>query len=169
MRHHSLEKAFTLVEVLVVVSIILVLAVLATPTFSGIIDKAQGVQCSSKLRNLWVMFSGSLTDGEGWPQLPQGIQAGSMEEQQWWLDYSIRNLGMKENDWKCPSIMRRVSGVTNSAVIPKICYFPTLFDANPATPRLWPRMPWFTEMASLHGKGNLSVRADGSVCSVRDP
>lgn len=115
------------------------------------------------------MFSATLADGDGWPQLPQGIQVGSLNEQRWWLDYSIKNLGMKESDWMCPSIHRRISGVINGGVIPVICYFPTLFDANPSTPRNWPRMPWFTEMASIHGKPNLSVRADGSVCPVRDP
>jgi hypothetical protein len=29
-------------------------------------------------------------------------------------------------------------------------------------------MPWFTEVISVHGNGNLSIRADGSVLPIQE-
>ncbi len=143
--------------------------VLIAPNAEKVLDRAQGVACASKLHNLWVNFSSFLTEGNGWPQLPAGIAIDSPEEQRWWLDYSEKNMGMRPADWQCPSLMRRAARITNAATVSVISYVPTLFDASPSSPRNWPRMPWFTEMAAPHGKGNLSVRADGSVCPVFDP
>ena len=160
---------FTLVELLVTLGIVIILAALLVPNAGRVLDRAQGVVCTSKLRNLWVCFSSSLTDGSSWPQLPAGIAVDSPEEQRWWLDYSEKNLGMHPSDWQCPVLMRRGARMNNAATVSVISYLPTLFDASPSSPKSWPRMPWFTEMAAPHGKGNLSVRADGSVCPVFDP
>jgi hypothetical protein len=158
-----------MVELLVVTGIITILVVLAVPKTGSLIDRAQGVLCTSKLRNLWLRFHAELIDGTGWPQLPKEMQVGSLEEQKWWLDYSVKNLEMKPGDWICPSIQRRIDAFKGKGPVPIITYMPTLFDPDPATPTKWPRMPWFTEMGAMHGKPNLSVRADGTVCPVRDP
>ena len=163
------SSAFTLIELLVVLGIVIVLVALLMPNAGRVLDRAQGAVCTSKLHNLWVNFSSSLTDGNGWPQLPSGIAIDSPQEHQWWLDYSAKAMGMKPTDWQCPTLMRRAARSTNQASASVISYLPTLFDASPSSPKSWPRMPWFTEMAAPHGKANLSVRADGSVCPVTDP
>jgi prepilin-type N-terminal cleavage/methylation domain-containing protein len=160
---------FTLVELLVVVAIIAVLAVLAFPNVSQLINKAQGVVCTGRLRNLWIVFSTSLNDGNAWPQLPTNIAIGSTNEQQWWLDYTSNNMGLTARDWTCPTISRYQRSSTNTQKIALINYFPTLFDASPVSPKKWPRMPWFSEMQAAHGEGILSVRTDGSVCPIQDP
>ena len=68
-----------------------------------------------------------------------------------------------------PIITRAAATSTNNLKGALISYLPTLFDAKPMTPSKWPRMPWFTEAVGVHGQGNLSVRADGSVCPIQDP
>ena len=160
--------AFTLIEVLVVLVIVAVLVVVTFPNFRALQLKAEGIVCTGRLRNLWAVFSTTLNDGDGWPQVPTNIPIGSPEEQKWWLNYSSNNLGLTLNDWQCPSIVRQgrsnPKGNTNL-----ISYLPTLFDAKPQSPKNWPRMPWFTETQGLHGAGILSVRADGSVCPIQDP
>lgn len=67
------------------------------------------------------------------------------------------------------TIRRMQHSGTNTQHVDLINYLPTLFDKKPSSPTKWPRMPWFTESAGVHGNGNLSVRADGSVCPVQDP
>lgn len=163
------RRGFTLLELVVVVAIILVLIALLMPNFSALRSKAEGVVCMGKLRTLWVAFSTPVGDGSGWPQLPNGIKIGSTVEQQWWLDYSSNNLGLKVVNWSCPTISRIQRSSTNAQAIALISYFPTLFDANPMSPNRWSRMPWFTESQGAHGAGILSVRADGTVCPIQDP
>lgn len=116
----------------------------------------------SHLRNLWIVFSPYATDPEGWPQVPKEIKIGSMEEQQWWLDYSTKHLGLNGKDWRCPTIERSARASSNG-LPPVIHYLPTLFDSRQGTANKWPTMPWFSEMGNVHGRGNLTVRADGSI------
>ena len=160
--------AFTLVELLVVLAIIGILAALLIPNISTIQLKAEGVVCNARLRNLWTAFSLQLNDSNGWPQLPTNIVVGSAEEQQWWLTSTSNSMGLTKRDWSCPTLARTSGRDTNSQQVYLISYLPTLFDAKPTTPSKWPRMPWFTEAVGMHGHGNLSVRADGSVCPVQD-
>jgi len=90
------------------------------------------------------------------------VKIGSIEEQQFWLDYSSNSLGVPAKIWHCPTIDRSVRSTTK-AQAPLIHYLPTLFDARPGTPNKWTSMPWFTEIGNVHGQGNLSVTAGGSV------
>jgi hypothetical protein len=76
-------------------------------------------------------------------------------------------MGLTSRDWNCPTISRMASRITNGQTY-LISYLPTLFDSRPTTPNQWPRMPWFTEVAGVHGNGNMTVRSDGSVCPIQD-
>jgi prepilin-type N-terminal cleavage/methylation domain-containing protein len=159
---------FTLVELLVVLAVIGILVSILLPNITFLINKADGVVCNARLRNLWIAFSAQLNDGNGWPQIPPGTEIGSMAEQQWWLTTTSNSMGLTKRDWNCPTTIRNSGRDTNSQQVNLISYLPTLFDAKPMTPSKWPRMPWFTEAVGMHGQGHLSVRADGSVCPVQD-
>ena len=169
MHHHPRGSfAFTIIELLVVLMILGILAALLIPNISAIQLKAEGVVCNARLRNLWTAFSLQLNDGNGWPQIPTGTEIGSMAEQQWWLTSTSNSMGLTKRDWNCPTLARTSGRDTNSQQVYLISYLPTLFDSKPTTPSKWPRMPWFTEAVGMHSQGNLSVRADGSVCPVQD-
>jgi len=159
--------AFTIIELFVVMTILAIFLALLVPNLFLIQIKAEGIVCDARLRNLWTSFSAQLIDGNDWPQLPGNIQIGSRDEQQWWLSTTSNSMGLTARDWSCPSISRLSSRITNGQTY-LISYLPTLFDAKPLSPSKWPRMPWFTEAIGLHGNGNLSVRADGSVCPIQD-
>jgi type II secretory pathway pseudopilin PulG len=159
--------AFTILELIVVLTILAIFLVLLVPNLFLIQMKAEGIVCDARLRNLWTSFSAHLNDGNAWPQLPGNIQIGSREEQQWWLSTTSNSMGLNARDWSCPSISRISSRITNGQTY-LISYQPTLFDSKPLSPSKWPRIPWFTEAIGLHGNGNLSVRADGSVCPIQD-
>ena len=156
---------FTLPEILVVVGILGVLMALLFPNISQILPKADRIVCMSHLRELWLHFAPCATDDEGWPQLPQGVAAGSREEERFWLDYSSNHLGVPVKDWHCPSIDRASRRASSSAQLPLIHYLPTLFDARSGTPNKWSSMPWFSEIGDVHGGGNLTIRADGTIVS----
>lgn len=156
-------------ELVVVLVIIFILIALIFPNISIIQSKAESVVCNSRLRNLWVVFASHLNDGTGWPQIPDGVKIGSEAEQRWWLESTSNSMGLTKRDWTCPTVARMAGKMTNSQQVFLISYLPTLFDSKPTTPSKWPRMPWFTEAVGSHGNGNLSVRADGSVCPIQDP
>jgi prepilin-type N-terminal cleavage/methylation domain-containing protein len=159
----SKRGAFTLTEIVVVVGILGILITLLVPAAQRVIPQAQKVVCMSHLRTLWLAFSPCATDSEGWPQVPKGIKIGTTQEQQWWLDYSTNHLGLTAKDWHCPVIERASRNSSSSSGVPVIHYLPTLFDARRGTPNRWPSMPWFSELGDVHGQGNLTVRADGSI------
>jgi prepilin-type N-terminal cleavage/methylation domain-containing protein len=163
------DQAFTLLELIIVVVIGAIFLALVLPNFSTLRAKAEGVVCAARLRNLYIVFSTQLNDGQGWPQVPTNIAIGSLAEQQWWLTYSSNNLGLTVRDWNCPTIARSLLANTNSGQFFLISYLPTLFDAKPMSSKIWPRVPWFTEIKNVHGSGILSVRSDGSVCPFQDP
>lgn len=162
-------RGFTLLELIVVIAIMAILVSLFLPNIGSLVNRAEKVVCTAKLKNLWSAFSARVDDGNGWPQLPSDVKIGSLAEQQWWITYSSNNMGLTAKDWKCPSISRALKKSTNASQQTfLINYLPTIFDARPITPKKWNRMPWFTEISDIHGGGNLSIRADGSVCPGAD-
>lgn len=166
-RGSSGAVGFTFVEILVVVAIIIVLAMLIVPNAGALLNRAQAPVCAARLKNLWLVFSTHIQDGQPWPQVPTNLITGSPEEQRWWLVYGSNNLGLTARDWTCPSIARLLANSSNNVIQAHlICYLPMLFDANPLTPTRWPSMPWFTEIANIHGHGVQMIRGDGAVVTA---
>ena len=167
MRRESSRRGFTLIELLVVIAIIAVLAMLLLPNVQYLRNRAEGVVCTGRLVHLWTTFSSYLQDGHTWPQVPAEIQIGSLDEQHWWLDMSQQEMGLTTNNWNCPTITRMIHNSSNSPSRFVMSYLPTLFDAKPLTPQSWPSMPWFTEVAAVHGNGALMIRSDGAVTTAQ--
>jgi len=152
-------RAFTLLEMLAAVSIVLILVATIYPVLAKISPRAEMVVCMNNLRNLRTAFSGYAT--EGWPQIPKGIALGSNEEQRWWIEFTKKDLGFSEKTWRCPTITRLFRS-SPEADRPIIHYLPTPFSAQPNKANKNAQMPWFIEIANAHGSGNLLVRQNGT-------
>ena len=157
---HRAARAFTLLEMLAAVSIVLILVATIYPALEKISPKAEMVVCMNNLRNLRSAFSGYANDG--WPQIPKGIALGSNEEQRWWLEQTKKDLGLSEKTWRCPTITR-LFRASSEADRPLIHYLPTPFSAQPGKANKNAQMPWFIEIGNAHGSGNLLVRQNGTV------
>jgi prepilin-type N-terminal cleavage/methylation domain-containing protein len=153
-------RAFTLLEMLVAIGIVLVLVAMVYPSLEKISPKAEMVVCMNNLSNLHSAFSGYAA--EGWPQIPKGITLGSNEEQRWWIEQTKKDLGLPEKTWRCPTITRLFKS-SPEADRPIIHYLPTPFSAHPGKSNKNSQMPWFIEIANAHGNGNLLVRQNGTV------
>jgi len=157
---HRAVRAFTLLEMLAAVSIVLILVAMIYPALEKITPRAEMVACMNNLRNLRTAFSVYATDG--WPQIPKGIALGSNEEQRWWIEQTKKYLGLSEKAWRCPTIARLFKSSSEDER-PIIHYLPTPFSAQPNKANKNPQMPWFIEIGNAHGSGNLLVRQNGTV------
>jgi prepilin-type N-terminal cleavage/methylation domain-containing protein len=154
------QRAFTILELLSVLAILSVLALLAVPIYENLRPRFERIVCMNNLKNLRIAF-GDYAIG-GWPQVPEGVQLGSLEEQRWWLEKTGKELGLPEKAWQCPTI-RRMFAREPEKDRPLLHYLPTPFSAEPNKANQWPEMPWFIEIGDAHGQGNLLVRQNGTV------
>lgn len=152
--------AFTILEILAVVAILSVLVALSYPALEKVLPTAERVICINKLKNLRVAFSSYAADG--WPQLPNEIQLGSLAEQRWWLEKTEKDLSLSISSWQCPTIRRHFAREPEKDR-PLIHYLPTPFSKEPNRANKSPQMPWFIEIGDAHGQGNLLVRQNGTV------
>ncbi len=160
MARFSAKRAFTLLEMMAAICILLIMVAMVYPAVERATPRAEKVACINNLKNLRVMFD--TYAAEGWPQVPPGIPLGSIAEQKWWLDITKKDLGLSEKNWQCPTL-KRLFRSAKEGDRPLIHYLPTPFSSQPNRANLWPQMPWFIEISDAHGCGNLIVRKDGSV------
>lgn len=149
-----------------VVAIIAILVTLFFPQIHSARERAQKVVCIGHLRSLYVSFGAYLNDNESWPQCADELEGPAAD--QFWLD-ALKDYGGDPNIWLCPTLLRQV-GVNSSSNsdAPKIHYTPTSFDENPMSPHRWPSQPWLIEIGDMHHCGNLMIRSDGRVQSLRE-
>jgi type II secretory pathway pseudopilin PulG len=153
-------SGITILEILAGVAIALCLGALIFPVLQSLQPKAEAVRCMNNLRNLRIAFSDYATTG--WPQLPPSVTMGSLEEQNWWLEKTKKELRLSKSDWQCPTLHRKLREIPEESR-PLIHYLPTPFSKEPNKANQWPRMPWFIEIGDAHGQGNLLVRQNGTI------
>ena len=151
------SSAFTILEVLAVVTILMIIVVMLAPSIGGVVAKAQQARCMANMRAIHVGLSVYLNDhDEVWPQGPPP------DAQPAWSDFWIRTLesqGVAAATWQCPTC----AGLIRGADAPSIHYIPTMFDATPGIARRWPTQPWLIERMDAHGSGALICFTDGSI------
>lgn len=166
-RLHRIEPpAFTILELLAVVAILMILGVLVAPNYNSWMAKASEAKCVANMRSIHVGLGTYLNDHQDvWPQGP------SPEEGAQWAEFWINTLqpaGVSPRTWECPAIYRMLGNPSREVITAdSIHYVPTMFDTTPGIARRWPTQPWLIERADAHGNGALICFTDGSIKPFR--
>jgi len=161
-------SAFTLLELLIVVVIIGILAVLTLPVISTMRARAQRVQCMANLRSLYTATELFIQQNGSWPQIPMSdSDSAEQDYARAWIA-ALEPFGPTQKTWVCPTTQELLQNPDLSKPENiRIDYYCTSFDDKPTTPHQWPRQPWFTEIADVHGNGQLIIFTDGSVSELK--
>jgi prepilin-type N-terminal cleavage/methylation domain-containing protein len=153
---------FTLMELATVIVIISILAVLSIQGYAALIYRAQGVNCTNNLRNLYAACSSYVQDNQTWPQIPT-TNADKPAFAQAWIN-ALAPYKIQAVNWICPSIQRLLGNpdYTQPQNV-RIDYGATPFPPGLTAPTRYPTQPWFAESASVHGDGNLIIYANGDL------
>ncbi len=163
--------AFTVVEMLVTVGIIVIISTMIVPVSKRLKQRSEQVKCMSHMRSIHSSFTGYMADKGEWPQLPP-------EEEDWtenkffrfWVA-ALEPYGSNRDMWLCPSDevhkeMRENLKKGKDKFFGS--YVPTPFDNNPSTPFRWSQ-PWLIERGDYHGKGGHMLMPDGSIQESNNP
>lgn len=160
-------RAFSLIELLVTIGVIVILLLLLIPVYSSMQARAQRSQCMANLKSLAVGANLYIQQNGSWPQM-DAATAGGTEEQiaTWWIK-TLEPYSVPRKSWICPTIQNLLGNPDyTQAENVRIDYFSTLFDDKPTSPHEWPRQPWFIERGDVHGSGPLIIFTDGSISDL---
>ena len=164
-------RAFTILELLVVLVIISIIASMMLPVYSSYVARMEESRCIANLHNLYVAASGYLQANGSWPQIPVTlIKDDKTLYAKTWVA-TLQPYGASHSVWICPTIQRTM-GISMDALEKdenyRIDFIAAPFNDNPMTPRLAGTHPWFVEKAGVHSRGNLLILANGSTTSLQD-
>ena len=168
MRWARFERAFTLIELIVVIALLGVLSVIIANVASGMRSRAERVQCMANVKSLAVAAEMYVQDNNQWPQISMSDddEEESDSYAKEWLD-ALAPYKISAKTFICPTIQRLMSNPDyNQPANLRIDYMATPFDDKPMTPHQWPRQPWFVETGDVHGHGNLIIFTDGSISDL---
>lgn len=94
MTRHAHRQAFTLVEILVTLSLILVLTALLVPGLKMVMEKARAMKCVSNLHQIGAAYMAYVADNSGNPPEPIDYYKSSYESRTAWEGGSIKAVGL---------------------------------------------------------------------------
>lgn len=158
-------RAFTLLELLVVLFIIAILTGLTLMVSGGLRARAQRAQCMANLRSLHVAANLYVQENNQWPQIYTIANKGKSEQEfaELWIA-ALQPYGPQRKTWICPTIESFLGNPDcEQPANARLDYIATAFDDKATTPHQWSGQPWFIERGALHGKGSLILFADGHI------
>lgn len=168
---HAKARGISLLELVLVISILAVLAAMAVPAYGFFRRKAEDATCMANLRSLHASFSSYIQDhGMVWPQNPYQLDTGSDPEQEskWWFE-ALEPYGGTREVWLCPS-ERRGFAIDTDKEHHEMSYVPTAFDEIPNRAYQWARQPWLIERGGFHNEGEANlIMPDGSMRKDKSP
>lgn len=165
-----MARAFTLLELLVVIGIVAILAGLLVMVLGSMRARAQRGECMANLRSLHIAADLYVQENNQWPQINVAANQGKTDEEfaELWIA-ALQPYGPQRKTWICPSLQTAMGNPDyDDPANARIDYFTSSFDDKPSTPHEWAEQPWFIERANSHGKGNLIIFADGHIVSSDD-
>ena len=163
---HRKLRAFTLLELLIVLGIVVVLVAVSFPVISQLRARAQRVQCSANLRSIYIATDLFVQQNESWPQIEESDDEDATDDSgNGWIA-ALKPFGISEKSWICPTVQNLLGNPDLTQNV-RVDYVATPFDDKPMTPHQWPRQPWFIEVGDVHGRGNLIIFTDGSISDLR--
>jgi len=106
-RRTSPDQAFTVLELLMVVTIIGILAALIFPVTKGMADRGRAVACESNLRQLWAALQSSATDNDNtFPEIkinPDDSTAGEGAKE---LKETLQPYGITDQVLQCAADLK---------------------------------------------------------------
>ena len=161
------DRAFTFLELIVVIAIIAALVGIAIPVISGMRSRAQRVQCSANLRSLYVAAESYLQQNGSWPQISEDDSDSAEQNYAAAWIAALKPFGISEKTWVCPTVQELMQNPDLSKLENRrVDYVAMPFDDKPMRPHQWPRQPWFVEAGDVHHHGNLIVFTDGSISDL---
>lgn len=159
-------KGFTVIELLLVISIVALLSTLGFPAFGYLRQKAQDATCVSNLKATHRGFVNYLNDHNNcWPQVPQQYLDSEDESRYWkyWRD-TMKDYDVIRRNWICPADSTSADELNSDSEDFLGSYLVTEFDEFPNTAYNW-RQPWLMERGEHHGRGvgPNAVLPDGTV------
>jgi prepilin-type N-terminal cleavage/methylation domain-containing protein len=160
---HLKRQGFSLVEVLMVITIVALLMLLATPFYAALREKATLAGCLSNMRIIGLALNGYMQDHNmSWPQMPQSLAKDNKQRSRWWAD-TLKPYGTTQRNWICPGdVSSKNTTLEGTDFVSS--YSVIMFDEYPNTAFRW-RMPWAVERMGAHGKnrGGNTLMPDGTV------
>jgi len=143
------EKAFTLVELLIVIAVIGLLAALSLAGFSKVLENVRVAGCASNMRQLGLAFAGYLTDHNG--EFPRSFHSAGTHRQPGWAASIAPYLGIPDigdpvlwaqnfnKFYRCPEHQEKNPAIYSYAMN---VYFEMdpMVDSYPGYPETWRRM-----------------------------
>jgi len=171
------RRAFSLLEILIVVVIVALLCIMAYRGYSVYVEKGRFAACSIKIANFGKALQGYVTEHNGWPQedvLNDADGKPPKEDVLWdWWFHQLKDQGLSEDDWYCPSDIEarkkeakmeeeQGKGSDSKYAIKTPSYIPMKFGPGPYAPFDVAKFPWAIERFG-HPDGMHKVMPNGTV------
>jgi len=163
------NRGITLIEILIVITIVGILTTLAIPSYQWLRDRASFAGCVSRLRIMHVGLSLYMQDHDMlWPQMPTGPEhtfPSENAEWEWWYN-QLKGYGVDRTHWHCPGDDDYAEAADKEKNIDEYrsSYIPTAFEGTPNVAFRW-KQPWVIERGGFHykNKGANMLMPDGTV------
>jgi len=161
-----LRRAFTLIELMLVITIVAILVALSLVSYSHFRAKAETVDTINKLKGMHAALSLYIVDKQTWPQEPSDDEVEVNDDVlwEWWKD-EMKPYGIGEQDWYSTAHLRVLNrqlkesgskavnlnemGKEEELKFPSI--IPGNFDPGPTEPFRYEGQPWVSETGEYHG------------------